>query len=364
VAYDRDGARGQTCGELTAASAELTLPATACPAWVFANAGGRGYYRISQPEAALVALRDRGWKLLTPAERLIAFGDVSAFAATGELDIGLLLSLVPRMLAEHNAVAAVAAVDAAQWARELLGDDQLARFDAWTRRTFGATAHALGWQPGGRDDIDSQRSRAAVVPLVAWSGDAALRAAAVGLARGDWRKLGSGMRDAILEVAGDADPATFDRMLAAAPAETDPELRGDLLRALSRVTREAQLRSALALALDPRIELRELFPLVVAGRDRAQIRIVDGFFRDHVAELIARFPTGSERGAIALSGAFLRRCDPAQRDDAAAFVRDHFGKLLGAERAIARGLERLDQCIAAHAQLGPRLAAWLARLPH
>ncbi|HEX3759088.1 MAG TPA: M1 family aminopeptidase, partial [Kofleriaceae bacterium] len=113
VAYDRGGARGQTCGELTAPTGEIALDARTCPAWVFANAGGRGYYRISQPEAALVALRDRGWKLLTPAERLVAFGDASAFAATGELDIGLELSLVPRLLAEHNAIASVDAVDAA-----------------------------------------------------------------------------------------------------------------------------------------------------------------------------------------------------------------------------------------------------------
>jgi alanyl aminopeptidase len=363
VAYDRGGARGQTCGELTAASTELTLDAGTCPAWVFANAGGRGYYRISQPEAALVALRDRGWKLLTPAELLIVFGDASAFAATGELDIGLELSLVPRLLAEHNAVATLAAVDAAQSVRRLLGDDQIPRFDAWIRRTFGPTAHALAWQPGGHDDVDSQRSRAAVVPLVAWSGDAALRSAAVALARGDWHKLGSSTRGPILEVAADADPATFDRLLAAAPVETDPELRGDLLRAVSRVTREAQLRAALGLALDPRIEVTELFPLVFAGRDRAQIRTVDAYFRDHVAELLARFPTQSEFGAVGLSGTFLRRCDPAQRDDAAAFVRDHFGKLLGAERVIARGLESLDQCIAAQGLLGPRIAAWLARLP-
>jgi alanyl aminopeptidase len=362
VAYDRDGARGQTCGELTAASAELTLDAKACPAWVFANAGGRGYYRISQPEAALVALRDRGWKLLTPAERLILFSDVSAFAATGELDVGLELSLVPRLLAENNGVATIAAVDAAERARRMLADDQSARFDAWIRRTFGPTARALGWQPGAHEDIDSQRSRAAVVPLVAWAGDAALRSAAVALAR-DWRKLGAATRSAILETAADADPATFDRLLAAAPVDTDPEVRSDLLRAVSRISNEARLRAALTLALDPRVETRELFPLVFAGRDRAQVRIVDAYFREHIAELLARYPSTGEFGAVALANAFLRRCDPAQRDDAAAFVREHFSKLVGAERVMARGLEGLDQCIAAKGLLGPRLAVWLAKLP-
>jgi hypothetical protein len=175
------------------------------------------------------------------------------------------------------------------------------------------------------------------------------------------------MRGPNLEVAADADPATFDRLLAAAPTETDPELRGDLLRALSRVRDEHRLRAALALVLDPRIEVRELFPLVFAGRDRPQVRVADAYFREHITELLARYPTSGEPGAaggLMLASTFLRRCDAAQRDDAAAFVRDHFGKLVGAERAIARGLESLDQCIAAQALLGPRVTAWLARLPH
>jgi hypothetical protein len=140
-------------------------------------------------------------------------------------------------------------------------------------------------------------------------------------------------------------------------------VRGDLVRAVSSVTNETRLRAAVALALDPRIETRELFPLVFAGRDRLQVRIVDAYFREHIAELLARYPTTGEFGAFNLANMFLRRCDAAQRDDAAAFVREHFGKLVGAERSIARGLEGLDQCIAAQGLLGPRLTAWLAKLP-
>jgi hypothetical protein len=58
---------------------------------------------------------------------------------------------------------------------------------------------------------------------------------------------------------------------------------------------------------------------------------------------------------------FLRACDAAKRDDAAAFVKQQFGKLTGAPRVIARGLEGFDQCVAARAMLGPKLEAWLAK---
>src|SRR5262249_28972796 len=158
------------------------LDTASCPAWIFGNAGATGYYRAAQPEAGLVALRDRGWKLLTPAERLVAFHDIAALVATGDVDIGVELSLVPKLLAERHRIAIAARVDAATRARRLLAADKQPRFDAWIRATFGPAARALSWQAGARDDIDAERSRAALVSLVAASGDAPLRAAAVKLA--------------------------------------------------------------------------------------------------------------------------------------------------------------------------------------
>ncbi|HEU4734902.1 MAG TPA: M1 family aminopeptidase [Kofleriaceae bacterium] len=360
VAFDRGGARGEACTELTSATAELPLDTSSCPTWVFANAGGRGYYRSSQPEAQLVALRDRAWPRLSPAERMVAFGDVSAFAQAGEVDVGLELSFVPKLLAERHRVAVNAAVESAWRARRRLEGDKLARLDAWILRTFGPAARALSWQARPRDDIDAERSRAALVSLVAWSGDAPLRKAAVELAR-SWRTMVSAIRFEALGVAADADAATFKRLLAAAPVEPNPELRIDVLRALSQVTDPARLRAVLALTFDPRIEPREARLLVGAGRTPAQFRLVDAYFREHLEELLARFPDNGNGAITSLALTFLRGCDASRRDDASEFVRQHFGKLTGAERVIARGLEGLDQCIAAQSLLAPRLEAWLAR---
>jgi hypothetical protein len=292
---------------------------------------------------------------------MVAFGDVSAFAATGEIDIGIEMSFVPRLLAEHHRFAVAEAVMTVAQARRWIRPDKLPRLDAWIRRTFGPAARALTWQPQPRDDLDAERSRSAVVSLVAWSGDAPLRASAVALAR-TWRTLGSAIRSQVLAIAADADPATFDRLLAAVTTETSPELRIDLLRALSQVTDPARLRSVLALTFDKRLEVREARALVTAGaRSLAQARLVDAYFREHLDELLARFPDNGNGAATSLALAFLRGCDAGQRDDAQAFVKLHFGKLTGADRVIARGLEGLDQCIAAQTLLGPKLLAWLTK---
>src|SRR5262249_48177668 len=152
------------------------------------------------------------------------------------------------------------------------------------------------------------------------------------------RKLGNANRSQILAAAADADGATFDRLLAAAATETDPELRSDLLRALSQVSDEKRLRAVLALSFDKRLEPPEARQLVLAGRMQPQFRVVDAYFREHLPELLARFPDNGIGGAVGLSVTFLRGCDPAHRDEAAAFVKQHFSKYPGSPRIIARGL--------------------------
>jgi hypothetical protein len=168
-------------------------------------------------------------------------------------------------------------------------------------------------------------------------------------------------RSSLLAVAVDADRATFDRVLAAAPAETDPELRTDALRALTMVSSEAHLRSVVALTFDKRIEQGEARILVFAGRTPAGQRVVADYFRQHLDELLARFPENGNRGAAGFANLFTRTCDAAMRDDTAAFIKDRFGKMIGAQRVITNGLEQLDQCIATQRMIGPKLDAWLAR---
>lgn len=360
IAYDRSGARGETCTELTTSAAEVALETKACPAWVFSNAGGRGYYRTSLPEAALAALRDRGWKLLTPVERMAAFQDADALATIGEIDVGVELSFVPRLLSEKHRFAVDAAVRAAMQARWVVDPARLPQVDAWIRKTFGPAARALSWRPRPGDDLDAEEERIALVPLVAWSGDPGLRAAAVQLAA-DWRTLPMVNRSGVLAVAADADRRTFDRMLAAAPVEKDPELQVDLLRALVQVTDEAKLRTVLALAWDRRLGQIEVSRLVHAGATPAARRVAAAYFRDHVKELLERFPDKGDGDPAYLASVFLGGCDAERRDDAAAFVRTTFGGFMGAERTIAQGLERLDSCIALRRLLAPRYEAWLAR---
>jgi cytosol alanyl aminopeptidase len=360
IAYDGGGARRDTCVELSTATADIALDTGACPSWVFTNAGGRGYYRTSQRDAALTALRDHGWKQLTPVERMAAFNDIAALADTGEVDVGIMMSFVPRLMAEKHRFAVKAAVVAAAQARIVIRPAKLPVIDAWIRATFGPTARALSWQPRPDDDINAEVERGDLVSLVAWSGDPVLRAEAIKLAA-SWRALSPAYRSRVLAVALDADRGTFERALAAAPIEKDAELRADLLRALLQVTDESRLRSVLALMWDRRLEPLDVRRLMFAGRTYELRRTAEAYLREHLEQLLERFPDNGHTGTASLAYGFFGSCDADRRDDIAAFVKQTFGAYVGAERVLAQGLESLDVCIANRKLLAPRLEAWLAK---
>jgi alanyl aminopeptidase len=360
VAFDKAGQRAEACTELTEPTAELALDAKACPAWLFANAGGRGYFLASQPDAATVALRDRGWAQLTPVERAVAFDDLVAFAAAGEADVALPLSLIKRLVADRRWISTASAYAMAARVQGWVDDAQRPKVDAWIRATFGPTARAYGWSPRAKDDLDADRGRASLVTMVAWSGDPQLRAAAVVLAK-DPRQLVPSNRSNLLAIAAETDKATFERLLAGVTAEPDPQLRADTLRALGQVTDPAKLARVLPLMFDAKLEPRDQRPLVYAGHDLPQYRLVATYVADHLDQILEHFPDDGLGGQTTFAFVFLRDCDPAQRDARVAYVRARFGKMLGAERLLDSGIEQLDHCIAAKKLLGPKVAAWLAK---
>ncbi|MGH9884221.1 MAG: hypothetical protein ACREBE_01745, partial [bacterium] len=90
----------------------------------------------------------------------------------------------------------------------------------------------------------------------------------------------------MLSVAADADRRTFERILAAAPVEKDPELREDRHRALMQVSDAGRLRAVLDLIWDPRLDRDEAYGLLFSGRMFAQRAVVAAYLREHVKQML------------------------------------------------------------------------------
>jgi hypothetical protein len=170
----------------------------------------------------------------------------------------------------------------------------------------------------------------------------------------------------VLEIAVDARPEIFERILKEAPGEPDRAHRQEMYDALGTVRDVARQKQALALILDPKIDIRETMGMLRDVDQQANRAVSQQFFRDHQDEIMKRLPQDETTSPIAgFSWLFTGTCKADERDAIAAFVTQRFGKLPGGARVVKQSIEGMDQCIARRKLLDPEVRAWLGgiRIP-
>ncbi len=356
VAYGTGKRRQEACTVLAddAATVELT---GACPAWFLPNARGTGYFRMSLSADALDALLAAGWKRLLPEERVLVATDVDAMVARGDLSVGASLALVPRLLGSGARDEVVRAAAAVVRAATIASDDARPALARWIRKTMGARARKLGWLPGKQRDLDTELARSELVPLVASHGrDPVLLDQAVKLAK-RWRDLPEAHRAGVLRAAARRSPAVSAELIAELPLITDVQLRRDVVVALGGIDDPIRAAEALAVLLDPRVDLKDAIRLLVRVAEHPAVQpVAEAFLREHFDELAPRIPDSIlARLVLTLTAS----CDAGKRADAAAWATAHLAPAAGGPRTVAQALERMDLCIARKAAQGPELDAWL-----
>jgi alanyl aminopeptidase len=363
VCISYEGAKAPVCTLVDQPTATLEL-AGQCPRWIAPNAGGRGYYRVDYTVKQATALRDEAWSSLTPAERLVTFGDVvtSAFEAHHgqQLPLALAMSFVPKLLAAGDHFSFNAVGDLVERVIDLTQPDQQAKLETWFRATFGPGATKVGLVPKDGDDWDAEVNRRSFVGLDAyWGRDPDLVKQVVELAA-HWRELSAGVRGRFLEIAVDASPEVQADVRAAVKTEKDPNRLHEDLDALSGIRDPQRLTQALDAMLDPTIDFRQSMWMLASGVN-STLATRQAFFKAHQAELFKRLPAIDDTGTsiYAFATPFSSDCDAARRDELAAFIKDTFAKIPGAPRLITQLTERLDRCIATHKLLDPEVRGWL-----
>ncbi len=351
-----NGAAEEVCQTISQTSS--FVPLSRCATWVWPNAGGLGYWRTTLDGAGWNAVRKVGWKQLSPAERIAVAQDLFAAAVAGEADMGAAMELVPLLVAEDT-LTAIRTIDGfLDDLEELVPDAQRKRYAAWLRGQLGRKAAGLGWVPGPRDDLARSAMRDDIVVDVAVAGEEpALMRAAVKLAR-DYRTLPQAMRGNILAAAVRSRPALADGYNADFRAETSRALRADLAAGLAAVRDPERLQRALALVLDPAIDVRDSLPILQAAAGRPETRATaEAFAVANLDALIARLE-GETAGA--LIGVVIGGCDVAAAERHRALVEATLGKLRGARRRIDQAHERVASCAARRAAVAPSLTRYLA----
>jgi alanyl aminopeptidase len=249
----------RTCTLMTDASATVPL-AGGCPAFLFANAGGRGYY-VPDYRGDLLARLAAHREALSPTEYASLLDDLRPLVRSGAVTGAEAMQWVRLGATARDRHVVGAALDLAVFARNtLVRDEDRPRYSAFVREVFGPRTRSLGFSPKPGESDDDQLLRRALLGVVAPE-DPELAAEARRLALAwidDRRAVDPGLVDVVLITAGTTgDAATVDALYAAAKATQDRVDRRALMMALFSVGDPALARKAMGILLDPAFDNRE-----------------------------------------------------------------------------------------------------------
>ncbi len=341
-----------------------TIPVTgaACPRWVFANVGARGYYRTEYSPALVRAIAPDAQTQLAAPERLSLINDEWALMRARHHTVADYLTLAAEYGHERTNGVLADVTDHLGFVHDYLTTSANGgRFEGFVRDLFAPLYQELGFNGSPADTDERRELRATVVTtlgLVADDREVVSQArAALDRSLSGGAQLDATLEQAIVPVAAaHGDARLFDALVAAAARAVSPEETYRYLYALSDFREPALVDRALQLTLTPQIRSQDAALYLAhffgnpAARDRAW-----SFLTTHWTDLEGKVTvSGGDVRIVSATSAF---CDTASHDAVTAFFAAH--PLPDAARTAAQALERITNCIALRDTQPPILAAWL-----
>lgn len=352
-----DGSELQTTCTLVD-EAEETQALESCPRWVLPNADGAGYLRFSLEQDQLTKLRTDGWSELTDREKLALSDSLRAAFANGSLAAADLYAALQPLARSPLRQIATAPMGHLYFAHDrLVEENQRQNVRSMSQRLYAPVMRRLRWDPRGEEDGEVALLRAAVISHLAFfAKDRNVRREAVRRAhrylgygrRGDGEIHGdavdSNLVDTVLAVAvQDGDDAFFDHVLERFLASDDALLRERLLGALSSAKRPEQAQRAIALALDARVRVNEMWTPIRQQLSSNETREAAwAWVTSNYEALKGRLENGA--GRLPMTG--MSFCSTERAAEVEAFFGERVADLPGGPRNLANTLERIRLCAA------------------
>jgi alanyl aminopeptidase len=363
------GDNSSECFLLDKPSAEFALKnASSCPAAVFANANGVGYYVTAYQGGLLEKLLAKGSDWLNATERLTLLHDLKALANSGDATESAALDAARAFAQSSEWPLGVEAREIVGAARDMVPPALRSNYAAFVRRTFGADAAKLGWKAKADDGADTRLLRSSEVPFVAREGDDnALQGEARRLALG-WLDNRKGIDPDMLRVvlstaAYSGGPDLFDRLLAELKKTEDRHDRAAIVGALGGFRDPTLVERALDLLLVPELDIRETVHLIFSGLNEPRTQTLPfEFVKAHYDEILKRLPREGDLDAAAslvfVGGPF---CDEPSRLAFVDFFKDRVANFLGGPRNYAQVLESIRLCEARRAAQSEDVTRFFAK---
>jgi len=349
----------QDCELVTPATSRAPVPRASL---LFANTGGKGYYRSAYSPAQYRDLVVHAASSLTPPEQISLLGDEWALTRSNHAAIGDYLGLAAALKSESNvelfsSAAAKIGTIADKIASTKEERDQLA---AWIRRNY-APEYAKLNPPAAGDPPNTRELRAKLLGLLVNQGDdsdleADTRKIADKFLR-DPTSIDPTLGEAALQAAAkNGDAALFDRLQKVYEDSSDPTVQENALRLLVQFRDPALLERGLEYSVSDKVRNQD-----AAIQLRTGLRIPEN--RDQVWKFIkthwdaVRASLTTDLGALMVTGTGSF-CTDAARDDVKSFFTAH--PVPASDVALKHALENIDGCVELRSLQEPNLKTWLA----
>jgi aminopeptidase N/puromycin-sensitive aminopeptidase len=339
--------------------------APSCVPWVFANAGGQGYYRTAYSPELLRSLAPHLQDALSAPERLVLAADEWALVRAGRHDAADYLTLAAGYGGESSSGVLTEVVERLTFIHEYLTTPGTRGFfQSFVRTLLASAFDSVGFAPSTSDHDDRRQLRAVVVEALGTIGEdeRVVKEARTALDRSleaGAPALDPTLREAIVKIAAaHGDQKLYDAFVAAAERATSPSERDLYLLATARFRDAPLVDRALGRALSNDVRPQDTARYLAAFFANPSARpSAWAFVKSNWSALEPKL-RGFNAGAV-LARAVGSFCDAAARDDVKAF----FGgrRLPGTSGALSQSIERIENCIELRESQTRPVSDWLTQ---
>jgi len=346
------------------AQRQQTFELPGCSSWVYANAGGRGYYRSSYDTATLAKMSAELETSFSPEERIHFLGDEWAMVRVGRLSIADYLDTLEKMKGERSRALVEEMMSRFGDIHDtIVASSDRPAFEKWVRMFLGPIAADLGAAPAPGEADEKRALRAGVFGTLAMYGrdpqSIERSRALVEQYMKDPNSVYAGLASsAIYASALEGNAALYERYLEHMKTAKTPEEYYNYLGALSQFPSAELAKRTFELVLSPEVKNQDLFYIAgLLGNVDTQAAAWELFKGD--------FPAIKEKAGESLSDGFASFagffCDEKLRDDAQDFFAAQ--NLPGTERVLQNAKDSVNACIELRSLQQANLSGYLKKLP-
>jgi len=346
------------------AQRQQTFELPGCSPWVYANAGGRGYYRSDYDAATLAKMSAELETSFSPEERIHFLGDEWAMVRVGRLSLGDYLDTLEKMKGERTrALVGVMTGRFGEIHDTIVAAGDRPALEKWVRDFLGPIAAELGARPTPGESDDRRGLRSDVFATLATYGRdphlLAMSRALVAQYMKDPNSVEAALAGNALSVSAlEGDAALYDKYVEHMKTAKTPEEYYNYFGALGQFPSAALAKRTIEFALSPEVKNQDLF-------------YVSGLLTNVDTQAAAwelfksNFPAIKEKAGESLSGGFPTLagvfCDAKLRDDSQEFFASQ--NLPGSERPLQNAKDEVNACIELRSLQQANLSGYLKKLP-